>query len=172
MRKLGFMRTAVALAIPAIFIAVPSAASAQQAKHAGAAQQRAGGQFADGIAAVVNNEIITMRELQQRMASNRMTTGNQNQVQQTVLQSMIDEKLMRQDAEQYGIKISDAQLAQAMANIAQRNNLPPEKLRPAIEQMGLNWDTYTRNLRTEMVMEELRNRIIQARVDINESDVD
>lgn len=172
MRKLGFMRTAVALAIPAIFIAAPSAAHAQQAKQAGAAQQRAAGQFADGIAAVVNNEIITMRELQQRMASNRMTTGNQNQVQQTVLQTMIDEKLMRQDAEQYGIKVSDAQLAQAMANIAQRNNLPPEKLRPAIEQMGLNWDAYTRNLRTEMVMEELRNRIIQARVDINESDVD
>src|SRR5690606_12924523 len=172
MRKLGFMRTAVALAIPAIFIAAPPTAQAQQAKKAGASQQRAPGQFADGIAAVVNNEIITMRELQQRMASNRVTTGGQNQAQQTVLQAMIDEKLMRQDAEQYGIKITDAQLSQAMANIAQRNNLPPEKLRPAIEQMGLNWNDYTRNLRNEMVMEELRSRIIQSRVNVNESDID
>ncbi|MGO1765821.1 peptidylprolyl isomerase [Advenella sp. S44] len=172
MRKLGFMRTAVALAIPAILIAVPPFAQAQKAKNAGASQQRSPGQFADGIAAVVNNEIITMRELQQRMASNRVTTGGQNQVQQTVLQAMIDEKLMRQDAEQYGIRITDAQLSQAMANIAQRNNLPPEKLQPAIEQMGLNWDSYTRNLRNEMVMEELRTRIVQSRVDINESDID
>ncbi len=172
MRKLGFMRTAVALAIPAILIAVPPVAQAQHAKKPAAKQQRAPGQFADGIAAVVNNEIITVRELQQRMASNRMTTGGQNQNQQAVLQSMIDEKLMRQDAEQFGIKVSDAQLAQAMANIAQRNNLPPEKLRPAIEQMGLNWNDYTRNLRNEMVMEELRTRIIQSRVNVNESDVD
>ncbi len=172
MRKLGFLRTAVALAIPAILIAVPPFAQAQKAKNTGASQQGSPGQFADGIAAVVNNEIITMRELQQRMASNRVTTGGQNQAQQTVLQAMIDEKLMRQDAEQYGIRITDAQLAQAMANIAQRNNLPPEKLRGAIEQMGLNWDSYTRNLRNEMVMEELRTRIVQSRVNINESDVD
>jgi len=172
MRKLGFMRTAVALAIPAIFIAMPPAAQAQQAKKSGTSQQRAPGQFADGIAAVVNNEIITMRELQQRMASNRMTTGGQSQAQQTVLQAMIDEKLMRQDAEQYGIKVTDAQVSEAMANIAQRNNLPPEKLRPAIEQMGLNWNDYIRNLRNEMVMEELRTKIIQSRVNVNESDID
>lgn len=172
MRKLGFMRTAVALAIPAIFIALPPAAQAQQAKKGAASQQRAPGQFADGIAAVVNNEIITMRELQQRMASNRMTTGGQSQAQQTVLQAMIDEKLMRQDAELYGIKVTDAQVSQAMANIAQRNNLPPEKLRPAIEQMGLNWNDYIRNLRNEMVMEELRTKIIQSRVNVNESDID
>src|SRR5690606_27143498 len=147
MRKMGFMRTAVALAIPAIFIAAPPTAQAQQAKKAGASQQRAPGQFADGIAAVVNNEIITMRELHQRMESNRVTTSGQNPAKKLVLQVMIDEKLMRQDGEKYGIKITDAQLSQAMPNIAQRNNLTPEKLRPAIEQRGWNWNDYTRNLR-------------------------
>ena len=171
MRKLGFMRTAVAIAIPAMLVALPPAAQAQNAKKSGASQ-RSPGQYADGIAAVVNNEIITMRELQERMAASRITQGVQNPVQQAVLQNMIDEKLMRQDAEQFGINISDTQVAEALSNIAQRNNLPPEKLRPAIEHMGLKWDEYLKNLRTEMAMEELRNRIVQSRVNVTESDID
>ena len=88
MRKQVTLRQFALKALPLMLLALPMTfAQAQQNQSPRSAQQ---GQFADGIAAIVGTEVITMRQLQERMAANRVS-GNDSLGQAQILQGMIDE---------------------------------------------------------------------------------
>ncbi|NLY63523.1 MAG: peptidylprolyl isomerase [Alcaligenaceae bacterium] len=169
MRRLKRVRQFAFAAIPALCLALPFTAEVATAQANKAARTQ--GQFGDGIAAVVNTEIITLRELNNRMATLRISGGDTSSRDQ-VLQSMIDEKLMKQDAARLGVEVSDAQMNQVLATIAQRNNISLERLQEEVGRSGMNWDEYLKNLHNEVVVDQLRSRIIQSRISVTEADID
>ena len=169
MRRLKRVRQLAFATIPVFCLALPMVAQAAPGTAGKTAKTQA--QFGDGIAAVVNTEIITIRELDNRMASLRIS-GQGGATRDQVLQSMIDEKLMKQDAERLGVTVTDAQLNQVLAMIAERNNIPVERLKEEVSRSGMKWDEYLKNLRSEVMTEQLRNRIIQSRISVTDADVD
>ncbi len=136
-------------------------------------------QVVDGIAAVVNQQVITLRqvEIEARAAQEQLRRQNialpdPQILRRQVLQSMITDELLRQEAERLNIQVTEASAKQAAETIAQRNNISVEKLRAEIEGSGVPWETYLKELRQEIRVDQLRQRTVDRNIFISDADVD
>ena len=136
-------------------------------------------QFVDGIAAVVNKRVITLRQLEgetrtaeQQLQKQKIPVPDRSILQKQVLQRMIAEELERQEAERLGITVTDAQVEQAVQTIARRNNITPQRLRQEIEKSGVPWELYLKGLHQEVRLDMLRQRAVDSTIMISDADVD
>ncbi|ARP91583.1 molecular chaperone SurA [Bordetella genomosp. 9] len=158
----------------------PPAAAAAPAAAAGAAAPTAqSDQFADGIAAVVNKDVITMREVNEGVKEATQELSRQNiqlpdpkVLQRQVLQRLIMENLERQEAARLNIRVDDAQVDQAIASIAERNRISVEQMRREIEKQGLPWSVYRRSIRSEILSDRLRQRVVDSTLLVSDAEVD
>ena len=146
------------------------------AKSAAPAQSE---QFVDGIAAVVDKDVITLRELHEaslRIAGDLKARGIQvpdgQTLQHQVLQRLIMERVQRHEADRMGIRVDDAQVDQATQAIAARNKIGVDQLRKEIEKSGVSWDSYRKSLRDEIRMDRLRQRAVDSNIVISDAEVD
>ena len=103
----------------------------------------------DKIVAIVDESIITQRELDNRVylikldfKQTRRRLPDEETVYRQVLEAMIDDSLLVQQAAKRGIKITDSQLNQTMQNIAKQNNMSLSDYRQVIIADGLDYDRY------------------------------
>ncbi len=136
-------------------------------------------QFVDGIAAIVDKEVITLAQVDARAAQVRRQMEQQRipipetpVLRRQVLQQMINAALQSHEAARTGIRVSDAQVDQAVQTIAQRNRITVDQLRHEIAGSGMSWDDYLADLRAQIQDDILRQRFVEDRITINDSDVD
>ncbi|HEX5464966.1 MAG TPA: peptidylprolyl isomerase [Burkholderiales bacterium] len=133
----------------------------------------------DRVVAVVNDDVITQNDLDQRMKSVEQQLQQQGtslppqaELQKQVLQHMITEKVQLQYAKQTGIKIDDTQLQRAIARIAQDNRLTVDALRGGLAQQGVSWDQFRDRIRNEITLTKLRQRDVNDKVVVTEGEVE
>jgi len=136
------------------------------------------GGFVDGIAAIVDKDVITLRELRLRTEQIREELLKQNiqlpqdtVLQRQVLQRLIQERLEDQEARRQGIRVDDAVVMQAVNTIAERNHISIEQMRSQIEADS-TWTEYLRDIRREILHDRLRERTIDHTITITDQEVD
>ena len=136
-------------------------------------------QFVDGIAAVVNKQVITLKQVNDEVADAQRNLRGQgipvperSILQRQVLQRMIIEELQRQEAERLRIQVSDAQVQRAVETVAQRNRMSMDQLRAEIDKSGITWDQYLDGLRKELRFDLLRQRQVDSTIHITDAEVD
>lgn len=134
---------------------------------------------ADRIIAVVNNDVITERELRTRMGMVIRQLKQQSTelpdttaLQKQVLDRMILEKAQTQLAREVGIQIEDMQLDQTIARVAAANRMDIPQFRTALEKDGLSWKIFRENFRQEIVIGQLREREVDNQIAISEGEID
>lgn len=141
----------------------------------------AGEQMLDRIVAVVNQSVITQRQLntqiqivalQNKIPLNQLSPSDIKQLQERVLDRMITEKVEIERAKQLGIGVDDARLDDALSGIAQRNGMSLGQLQQAVTQQGDNWASYRDNIRKQIMIDELKKREVYERVNITDREVD
>lgn len=160
--------------------AQPAAPAKSQNRAATSEQQAAKGpQFVDGIAAVVNKQVITLRQVDAEAAIVRKQMQSQNipvpepeALRRQVLQRLISAELERQEAQRLGIRIGDAQIDEAVKSIAARNNISIERLRQEVQRTGMTWDIYRDTMRQEIRRDLLRQRAVDPTIVISDAEVD
>lgn len=180
MRRVQLNRRLAALLVPAVGLcSVLPPASAQTARatqpQAAAAQQR----FADGIAAVVNKRVITLHQVdtevqtvRKQLAFQKIEAPDNETLRRQVLQRMITDELIRQEARRMGVAVTDQELDQAAASIAQRNKMSVAQLRAEIQKTGVVWSDYLNSLRQEILTDAVRQRAVDSRIMISDAEVD
>ena len=155
----------------ALAAVVPSAAWAQQ--------RRAEPRTADYILAIVNSELVTANELEARVAQVReeaQRTGRRlppdSELRRQLLDALIDERVQITYARDSGMRVDDVELERAVANIAAQNKLTVEQLRGALRQQGIDYVRFRNNVRDQILIERNREREVQARIRITDSEVD
>src|SRR5690625_6538100 len=90
----------------------------------------------DAIAAIVNDDVITMRAVNRELSSVKREFGAQNiplpddeTLQKQVLQRLITERLLAQQAAEFGIEVTDEDVARAVQMIAENNDLDRKSTR-------------------------------------------
>lgn len=133
----------------------------------------------DRIAVVVNDGVITSTELDARIGETRArltARGTAAPPPQTlarqVLESMVIEAVQLQFAAQLGLRVGDVELNAALRDIARRNNLDLLQLREALVRDGIDFNRYREEVRKEMVISRLRERIIKSRITASEREID
>ncbi len=133
----------------------------------------------DAIVAVVNSDVITMKELdervnmiEQRMQRQKAQLPTRDILQKQVLERLIVNRAQMQLARESGIRIDDIMLDRAMARIAETNNLSVQELRDQLERDGISFARFREEIREEITLQRVREREVDNRLQISESDVD
>lgn len=118
-----------------------------------------------GIAAVVNDEVISRYDLDQRVGLVMATAGipptpeNVNRIQSQVLRGLVDERLQLQEARRLEIEVTEEEISEALERIAARNDMTPED----IEEYLSDSDVSILTLRTQLVSDLAWNKVVSRR---------
>ncbi len=145
------------------------------------AQERPAGRVVllDRIVAVVSDQVITRRELDERMKSVVLQLQRQGTplpsndvLEKQVLERMIQSRLQLQFAKDTGLRIDDAALDSAISRIASTNKLSVQELRSLIEKDGISFTRYREDIREEIILVRLREREVENKIQIADSEID
>ena len=133
----------------------------------------------DRIVAVVNKEVITYSELYaavgqaERELKRRGTPAPDRPVlERQMLERLIIDKAQLQLARESGIRIDDLQVDRAVERVASSNNMTLAEFRRTLESDGVSFDAWRADIRSQMIMGRLREREVENRVQVSESEVD
>ncbi|TPG11823.1 peptidylprolyl isomerase [Rhodanobacter glycinis] len=133
----------------------------------------------DRIVAVVNEDVILQSELndavvsvQQQYAGHTEQLPPMNVLQQQVLNRLVLMRLQVQKAQDQNIRISDADIDQAIAGVAEQNKLTPEQLRAEVERSGSSFASFRRQLGDQLIVQRLHQSVVQDSVSITDSEID
>jgi peptidyl-prolyl cis-trans isomerase SurA len=137
---------AVAVLSAGVWLGLPNISLAQQIQ---------------GIAAIVNNEIITGYDLNARIRFTLFSSGLSpdlyKRIAPQVLGTLIDEKLKLQEAARKKIRVPHKDLQRAIRSVEQRNKLPPGGMVKLLESNGIDPATFERQVETDLAW----NSIVQ-----------
>lgn len=157
----------------------PAAQGAQSAEPAQISPDEVIGGDLDRIVAVVNNDIITEHELEQRVHTVAINLRRQNielppmlQLRQQVLERLITERAVLQRAKQTGIRVDDQMVNASIEQIARQNKLSVEELRQRLAADGVTFAAFRNEIRDEITTQRLREREVDDKIQIPESEVD
>ncbi|WP_442854789.1 peptidylprolyl isomerase [Burkholderia sp. Leaf177] len=163
--------TFAAAACAAVFLTGPMA-------HAQALTTAGGAQIADSVVAVVNNDVITERELNDRSNLIVRRLQQQNapvppaaQLQRQVLDQMVLERIQLQKAKEDSINIDDATVQRTLERLAQQNQMTLDVYRARIEAQGVPWTTFQRDARTELTLSKLREKEVDSKITVSDAEV-
>jgi len=132
----------------------------------------------DRIVAEVNNEIITLSELQnmaktvETQAGGKPTGPDAKKMQREMLEALIDRKLAKAEAKRRGIVVSDKEIDAAMAQFKQRNNIPDdETFAKGLAQAGLSVKEFKQQLADQMTQERLLVVVVGTKASISDTEV-
>jgi peptidyl-prolyl cis-trans isomerase SurA len=143
------------------------------------APARAQVQPLDRIVAVVNDDVILQSELDRAEQNVRTQyASRQNQLppedvlRKQVLERLILARLGVERAAETGVRVSDAEVDSAIANIAAQNKTTPDQMRAQLEAQGQSFTDFRKTLRDEITIQRLRQRFAQTRVSVSDAEVD
>ncbi|MFN7836205.1 MAG: peptidylprolyl isomerase [Burkholderiaceae bacterium] len=133
----------------------------------------------DSIVAIVNIDLITRSELNQQLRLIRRQLEKQNvplpaadQLERQVLERLIIDHAQLQLAKESGLRIEDAQIEKTISRIAQQNAMSQEEFRQKLADEGINVNRFRSELRDEMLLTRLREREVDSKVQVSESEID
>ena len=133
----------------------------------------------DAIVAVVNTDVITLKELDDRMRLVEQRLKRQNTqmppreiLQRQLLERMIVTRAQMQMAKETGIRVDDIMLDRAVSRIAEQNQLSLQTFRDSLERDGLSFARFREEIREEITLQRLREREVDNKLQIAESEID
>ncbi|MEO7431732.1 MAG: peptidylprolyl isomerase [Dokdonella sp.] len=133
----------------------------------------------DRIVAVVDEDVVLESELDRdiarvtaQFAKNPQQLPPRDVLQKQILDRLVLQKLQVARADSTGVKVSDAEVDQALANIAQQNKMEVSQLRGAIASQGMDYDQFRKGVREQLIVTRLRQRVAQSRVHVSDAEID
>lgn len=170
-RRTALPRATLAVALAAVLAAWPgpgpgSALAAQEAD------------MILRIAAVVNDDIISVYDVEARtdllVASSGMpdTAEMRGRIRDQVLRALIDETLKLQEAKRLNLTVTDEDMEKAVRQVEQQNGIPPGGFENFIAATGVDRGSAMRQIRAEVAWVKAIQVRFGEQVDIGEEQVD
>jgi peptidyl-prolyl cis-trans isomerase SurA len=133
----------------------------------------------DSIVAIVDESVITRRELTDRIKLLKAEFQQSNRslpkadvLERQVLEALINDSLLLQEAGRRGVKITDGQLNQTMQRLASQKKMNLSEFRDAVIADGLDYDKYRETVRRELTITTLGRQYSQRNATVSDSEVD
>ncbi|HXN16525.1 MAG TPA: peptidylprolyl isomerase [Usitatibacter sp.] len=133
----------------------------------------------DRIVAVVNDEVITQNDLNDRVSlvvRQLQRQGGQlpgaDTLSHQILERMINDLLQVQLAKETGIKIDDLSLDRTIERIAQENSLSMPDFRSALERDGIRFPRFREDIRNEILLARLREREVENAIVVTDAEIE
>jgi len=120
----------------------------------------------DRVVAVVNDEIITMSDLQREGAKKTGLTD-----ERLILEDMIDRKLQIAAAKRTGMDVTDKELNDTVADIMKRNSMDSRQFEAALAKEGLTLEQYKAELREQLTLSRVFNKYVRSGIAVDEAEM-
>ena len=136
----------------------------------------------DRIVAVVNDDLITLFDLDQSFQpyeENIKALGYTSEreretlfkLRTDLLSRLIERKLTDQVIKKNNLEVSEQEINTALERIKEGRSLTDEDLRAELAQQGLTLEEYRKNLKQQLLRNKLVNREIKSKIVITEDDI-
>jgi peptidyl-prolyl cis-trans isomerase SurA len=136
----------------------------------------------DRIVAVVNEDIILLSELNQRMAPYSLRIREQKldsererrmlfQIREEMLNRLVDEKLTDQEVQKNDIKISEEEINKTIERIKATNAYTDEELRNFLDREQLTMDQYRDSIKNQILRTRLVNMQVKSKIVITNEEI-
>jgi peptidyl-prolyl cis-trans isomerase SurA len=136
-------------------------------------------QVLDSAAVIVNKGVILESEINQLLRMVQLHARQRQQplpevatLRHQVREQLIMESIQLQLAAQMGLQVLDKEIEQAIAEVTQRTQLSPDRLRQQLAQEGLDWPSYREQLCKTLLVNKVRQQQIRHRINILPQEVD
>jgi peptidyl-prolyl cis-trans isomerase SurA len=133
----------------------------------------------ESVVAVVEEDVILRSELDRAIANIlAQYADRQDQLpprsalERQVLERLILVKLQVQRAREMGVRVPDSEVEESIRRIASQNNISVEQMRAQLAADGISFAEFGQSLRDEIIVQRLRQQIVQSRVQVSESEID
>jgi peptidyl-prolyl cis-trans isomerase SurA len=130
------------------------------------------------IAAIVNDEVVSMFDLQARVQMVISTSGLKatpevrRRLTPQVLRTLIDEQLRLQEAKRRNISVSKRNISAAISQIAEQNQMAAEEFERFLVAQKISRHTIVGKLRAEIAWAKLINRRLRPRITVGDEEVE
>lgn len=135
-------------------------------------------QTGQGIAAIVNEDIITTYDLRQRVLFILATTGVERdeatlrRIQSQALRNLIDEELQMQESRKFDQTIADDEVHDSVVQLVSRNGLQPEDVEQQLAGVGVTMNTLEDQVRSEIAWQRIMGGLFGSRIRISDAQID
>ena len=132
---------------------------------------------ADGIVAVVNGDVITKADVNNRARLFALTTGQPiapetlKLLRPQITRQLIEDRLEMQEIQHRKIAVTDAEVAAAIKEIETRNHLPPGGLQDKLSGQGVSRSTLIAQIRTQLGWTRVLRQEISERGRITQGEI-
>lgn len=135
----------------------------------------------DRIIALVNNEVITLSELEEvggrlfeQIEESTLPSEREEKLKRArreVLEQLIEHKLLEQEIKKRKVEVSEREVDAALAEIMKQNRLSEKELKAALAKEGLTYSAYRRHIRDDLSKMRLINREIKSKIVLQEEEL-
>lgn len=140
---------------------------------------KANEELLDEIVAIVEEGVILRSELDravnniiQQFKARDSQLPSKSILDQQVLERLITTELQIQKADSAGVRISEAEIDQALSLIASQNKLTLPQMQQALENDGISFANFRRDMRRDLKSEKIRNGLADQNVKVSEHEID
>lgn len=130
------------------------------------------------IAAIVNDQVISRYDLEQRLglvvatAGVQPTAENLERIRPQILRALVDEQLQIQEATENNISVEDDDIKRSIERLGSRNNMSLDQIEKFLESVNVNIQTLRSQVYAELVWNELVQNRFGPRVSVTDTEVD
>ncbi|MFZ6689989.1 peptidylprolyl isomerase [Undibacterium sp. SXout11W] len=173
------MKQRTLLSVAALSIGLLATQSSLAQQVASGKPAAAKSQVVNSIVVVVNDEVITRQELNERLITVERRLKAQGtalpdraDLQKQLLERMIIDRAQLQLAKENGMRVDDVMLDRAMLRMAEQNKMNMQEFRNQIEREGTSYARFREEIRDDIMMQRIRDREVDSKILITETEVD
>lgn len=147
--------------------------------HAAEPKKSAGVEL-DRIEVVVNDDVITRHELDERLATVKQQLKKlgtalpaEKELEKQVLERMVMDLIQFQYAKETGVRVDDVQLDKALSRIAQQNKFASlADFRAKLVKDGVDFKKFREEIRGEIISSRLREREVESKLVVSDTEIE
>jgi len=135
-------------------------------------------EMVDKIVAVVNDDIITLSELEDETTDIYKTLANKkspedlleamDEARELALNKMIDRTLMEQKAEQFNLSVSEVEIDSAFERMRSNMSLDSSQFRQKLKKSGMSEEQYRNKLRDNILQSKILSVDVRSKIVITD----
>ena len=131
------------------------------------------------VAVVVNDAIITTHQLEKAFldevatnaAAQNLDDAERDKLRLKVLDRLIEEELVKDRVKELRLKVSDEDVEAAINDVQQQNKLTRKQLESALQQQGMDFETYRENLRKQILRYKLIGLEVKSKSEVTNAEL-
>lgn len=127
----------------------------------------------DGIVAVVDDDVILRSELNRAMQGTPRPAGvSRQQHEEQVLEKLISNKAQQLAVKKSGVKVTEAEIDEAVAMIAAQNKITVDFLKEVLQRQGQDYGALRKSIGEQLLQRNFQQKMLSSLVQVTASEID